>query len=126
MWIEQRGDGPVDLLVVTPIGVEWMMAALPTELDALFTLHIAELPGTGRSEGDPANTSVSAVVAAVHDAATELASNNLVLLGHSMNGTLALLASVGGPFVGVIAVTPAAALPPTRRLTPVLGCKGGA
>lgn len=112
MWVEQRGVGPVDLLVITPIGAEWMMAALPSELDAMFKLHVAELPGTGRSEGDPTCASVSAVVAAVRDAAAALASDNLVLCGHSMNGTLALLASAGGPFAGVMAVTPAPTLPP--------------
>jgi pimeloyl-ACP methyl ester carboxylesterase len=111
MQVEQRGDGPIDLLVITPIGAEWMAAALPIALDTMFTLHIAELAGTGRSEGDPARASASGVVAAVAEAAAALASEHLVLFGHSMNGTLALLASVDAPCVGVIAVTPAPALP---------------
>ena len=96
-----RGDRP--LLVLTPMA-DWMLAALPAPLGARFTVTLMELPA-----------SIDAITAAVTDVAAGL-STPPVLFGHSMNGALALAAATSAPCVGVIAVTPPAALPPDPAL----------
>jgi pimeloyl-ACP methyl ester carboxylesterase len=108
--IETLGSGPRPLLAITPIGAAWLAAALPRPLHDVFTIHIAELPGTGRSTASGACT-VDAVSAAVVDLVQPLGQDT-VLFGHSMNGALALAAAVIAPCAGVLAVTPAHQLPP--------------
>ena len=91
-----------------------MLEALPARFGDLFAVHVAELPGTGRSEGDPTEQSVASVVATVGELAAHISNDpgQVVLFGHSMNGTLALAAAAAGNYAGAIAVTPAPALPP--------------
>ncbi len=112
--VELAGYGPIPLLVLTPIGAPWMLEALPARFGDLFAVHVAELPGTGRSEGDPTEQSVASVVATVGELAAHISNDpgQVVLFGHSMNGTLALAAAAAGNYAGAIAVTPAPALPP--------------
>ncbi len=90
-----------------------MLEALPAELGDVFTLYVAELPGTGRSEGVPKEQSIASVVVTVGELAAQISDDpGVVLFGHSMNGTLALAAAAAGNYAGVIAVTPAPSLPP--------------
>jgi proline iminopeptidase len=104
-------------LAITPIGAAWIIEALPAEIGDLFTVHVAELPGTGRSAGDPSAQSVASVAATVGELAAALSDDptRIVLFGHSMNGTLALAAAAAGNLGGVIAVTPAPSLPPNPQ-----------
>jgi pimeloyl-ACP methyl ester carboxylesterase len=89
-----------------------MLEAMPVAMGERFTVHVAELPGTGRSGGNPAEQSVATVVAAVDEVATQLADRaSVVVFGHSMNGALALACAAATNYAGVIAVTPPASLP---------------
>ena len=92
------GRGDAQLLVLTPMA-EWMLAALPAGLGDRFTITLMGLP-----------PSVEALTVAVGEIAERL--GRPVLLGHSMNGALALAAATTASCRGVIAVTPPAALPP--------------
>ena len=109
--VSRAGGGSRMLLAVTPIGEPWMSAAMPAGLGDLFTIHLMELPGTGRSElrGGPA--SVQVMVEAIADVAEALEARP-VLFGHSMNGTLTMAAANATSCAGVIAVTPPPRLPP--------------
>jgi proline iminopeptidase len=104
-------------LAITPIGAAWIIEALPAEIGELFTVYVAELPGTGGSAGDPSAQSVASVVATIGELAVTISDDpaRIVLFGHSMNGTLALAAAAAGNFGGVIAVTPAPSLPPNPQ-----------
>lgn len=110
--IETGGTGRYDLVAITPIGAEGLHATLPAELGELFTVHVVELPGTGRSAGDPARQSVATVVGAVKEVGSAIASDKFVVFGHSMNGTLALAAGADPSCAGVIAVGAPPRLPP--------------
>ena len=57
---------------------------------------------------------MASVVATVGELAAHISNDpgQVVLFGHSMNGTLALAAAAAGNYAGAIAVTPAPALPP--------------
>ena len=46
--VELAGQGPIPLLVLTPIGAPWTPEVLPARFGDLFAVHVAELPGTGR------------------------------------------------------------------------------
>jgi hypothetical protein len=52
-----------NLVVVTPVGADWMVRAVPRELTDLFTVRIIELPGTGRSPSAIAATAAQQVKA---------------------------------------------------------------
>ena len=108
--VATAGKGSVELLVVTPIGSAWMAAALPEALGELFTVRVCDLPGTGRSQGDPNSATVTVVADAITDVGA--AFGEFFLFGHSMNGTLALATAAATPCRGVIAVAPSPFLPP--------------
>jgi proline iminopeptidase len=111
--VETVGDGPVPCLFITPVGAPWLLAALPHELGELMTVHLLELPGTGRSGGDAEEATVGGVADAVERAMTHLRLERPVLVGHSMNGTLALAAAatLGERLRGTIAVASPPRLP---------------
>ena len=109
--VDVAGRGDRQLLAVTPIGAAWMIAAFPSELEDVFTIHVMELPGTGRSPYSPECGSVEAVTDAIGAVAGKLA-DPPVLFGESMNGTLVLAASQEVACERVIAVTPPPRLPP--------------
>jgi pimeloyl-ACP methyl ester carboxylesterase len=116
--VARAGRGKFDLVVVTPIGSAWMECAFPAELVEPFTIHVAELPGTGGSDASsaPEAASVAGVVAAISDISSAVASSTPVLFGHSMNGTLVLAAAAEVGCRGVIAVAPPSQLPPDSNV----------
>ena len=98
-----------DLVVVTPVGADWMVRALPRELTDLFTVRVVELPGTGRSPGVLEATAEQQVKAiATIASATD---QPCFLFGHSMNGLLALAAAASGAPAGVVSVCAPPTLP---------------
>jgi len=103
-----KGPGR-NLVVVTPVGADWMVRALPRELTDLFTVRIIELPGTGRSPSAIAATAAQQVKAI----ATIASATNqpCFLFGHSMNGLLALAAAASGTPQGVVSVCAPPTLP---------------
>ena len=114
------GEGEVPLLAIIPVGAEWLVSAFPPDLAATFTVYVLELPGTGRSAGGTEAATVGAAIEAVRDTIDALTLENVVLFGHSMNGTLALAAAAGGvPCKGVIAVGAVPTLPPDADLSAV-------
>jgi pimeloyl-ACP methyl ester carboxylesterase len=114
--VETAAGGPRDLVAITPIGAAWTARALPNELTELFTIHLVELPGTGRSPTNADTSTVPAIVAACEDVVRTIGQQGreVFLFGHSMNGALALAAAAGSatPMAGVIAVAPPPALRP--------------
>lgn len=118
MHVETGGSGPRDLIAITPIGSAWTSRALPKALGDVFTIHVVDLPGTGESPAGSEAPSVASIIAAIDAVADALRSDRpLYLWGHSMNGTLALAAAASVANAGVIAVAPAAALPPDPALS---------
>ena len=109
------GGSGRDLLAIVPVGAEWMEAALPPSLLERFRVHVLDIPGTGRSEGEA--TTVHAVTSAVGEAVAVLELDDTILFGHSMNGTLALAAATTVPCSGVIAVGAVPTLPPDSELS---------
>jgi len=114
VFVESAGSGDLALLAITPIGAAWLHEALPADLAERFTIHVAELPGTGRSGGAPGEQTVASVAVAVSELATTL--GRPVLFGHSMNGALALAAAATFDCAGVIAVAPPASFPPDPEI----------
>jgi proline iminopeptidase len=111
--VETVGGGPVPCVLITPVGAPWLLGALPEELGDLLTIHILELPGTGRSGGAAEEATVGGVADAVERAISHLGLRAPVLFGHSMNGTLALAAAatLGERLRGVIVVASPPRLP---------------
>ena len=113
--VESGGVGSAQLVAITPIGARGLSETLPEQLGELFTVHVVELPGTGRSGGDPGKASVASVVGVIKEVATTIAGVEAVLFGHSMNGTLALATAAAMECGGVIAVGAPPCLPPSAE-----------
>ena len=101
------GHGPAACIVLASVGAAWSRAVLPASLYDRLRFHLVE-PSPGRS-------SVAAVTQHLAETAEDL--EQPLVLGISMNGTLALAAAAMHPgvFGGVVAVTAPPQLPPDRN-----------
>jgi carboxylesterase len=100
-----RANGPVGCLVVhgfasSPAEVRWLAEHLA---DAGFTVYAPRLPGHGSHPRDLGRVRRHDWLLALHDAYTLLANQceQIVLIGHSLGGLLALRLSLDVPAAGV-------------------------
>lgn len=108
------GSGPHHCVLPAPVGAAWVAAAWPGALADAVTLHVVEPAGTGRSTGESTRATVGSLGHDLAAVAAAVADEPVVLVGHSMNGTLCLAAAAAHPesFSGVVAICSPRRLPP--------------
>ena len=130
----QAGAGPLLVLVHGLAGTMGTWKAVVDELATRCTVVAVDLPGHGRSEPLPGDSSIGTYANALRDLLDELGHRTATVVGHSLGGGVALqfayqypqrcerlvLVSSGGLGVEVSAILRAAALPGADHLLAIV------
>ena len=92
LYYSKRGQGPVCLLP-SAMGTE-SYERQTAGLSELLTLVYVDLRGGGRSKGDPADLSFDRLAADFEAVRSDVGAEQVLVLGHSIMGVLALEVSV--------------------------------